>query len=177
MRSRIFQKIGVVLGMIAILMATLAPTVSQALVLYRSHAPGMPAHCTMGHAQRPETGPALDTSAMQAGEAAEMEDASDTSAMPDMSMMPGMTMHADMRGGHDALGHAMHHADTHHTMSEGDACGYCSLLFHLPLMPVVSAPFATTVWAIQHRLITQFERIRRAEPLTFAQPRAPPVRS
>ncbi|GGC71488.1 hypothetical protein GCM10011400_69380 [Paraburkholderia caffeinilytica] len=65
----------------------------------------------------------------------------------------------------------------HSAMSDGDACGYCSLLAHMPVVPSVEALFFVTVRAVQHTIATRFERVRRAEPLTFAQPRAPPFAS
>jgi hypothetical protein len=68
------------------------------------------------------------------------------------------------------------HAD-HTAMSDGDPCGYCSLLAHMPAMPSVEALFVVTVRAVQHTVATRFESVRRVEPLTFAQPRAPPSAS
>jgi hypothetical protein len=62
-------------------------------------------------------------------------------------------------------------------MSDGDACGYCSLLAHMPAVPSVEALFVVTVRAVQHTVATRFESVRRVEPLTFAQPRAPPSAS
>jgi hypothetical protein len=78
---------------------------------------------------------------------------------------------------------AMHHhvpdGNSHHgsTMSDGQACGYCSLLAHMPVIPGVPATFAVTVRAIQQPAATRFESVRLVEPLTPAQPRAPPVLS
>ena len=66
---------------------------------------------------------------------------------------------------------------THAATSGGDACGYCSLLAHMPVVPSVEALFSVTVRALQHTVATRFESIRRVEPLTFAQPRAPPFAS
>ena len=62
----------------------------------------------------------------------------------------------------------------HAAMSDGDACGYCSLLAHLPVMPGVETLFVAAVRTRQHVVATRFESVRRVEPLTFAQPRAPP---
>lgn len=152
MRSRSFRKWGVVLGMIAILMATLAPTISQALVSVRSHTTQAHDHCAM-HAS-------ADMSSMSMS----------------MDPMHASMMQWDVSGGTSTHGSGMMHGD-HHAMSPGDACGYCSLLAHLPVVPVVHSPFAVTVRAIQHRVATRFESVRRADPLTFAQPRAPPVLS
>jgi hypothetical protein len=63
------------------------------------------------------------------------------------------------------------------TMSDGQACGYCSLLGHMPAIPGMVATFAVTVRAIQHPVATRFASVRLVEPLTPAQPRAPPVLS
>lgn len=65
----------------------------------------------------------------------------------------------------------------HAQMSHGDACGYCSLFAHLPVMPSVETLFLVAVRATQHTVATRFESTRRVEPLTFAQPRAPPFPS
>lgn len=62
----------------------------------------------------------------------------------------------------------------HTSMSDGDACGYCSLLAHMPVVPSVGTLFTVAVRARQHTIATRFESVRRVEPLTFAQPRAPP---
>ncbi|WP_128595135.1 DUF2946 domain-containing protein [Paraburkholderia kirstenboschensis] len=66
---------------------------------------------------------------------------------------------------------------SHSLASHGQACGYCNLLAHMPAMPGVQPTFAITVWTIQHRIATRFERVRRVLSFTAAQPRAPPVSS
>jgi len=125
MLSRFPHKIGCLLGLLAILMATLAPTISQALAWSRgSEMSGM--HCSMPSMQ---------------------QDASDHASAP------------------------------HSAKSLGDACGYCSLLAHMPVVPSIQVPFAITVWAIQHRITTRFERLLHVETLSAAQPRAPPLTS
>lgn len=124
MLSRFRQKLGCFLGLIAILMATLAPTVSHAL------------------ADRHEAG---------------FPQASICSA----DSAPGNTSGTE---------------DTSHSLAaRWHACGYCSLLAHMPVLPSVEPALAITVWAIQHRVATRFESVRRLEPLASAQPRAPPV--
>jgi hypothetical protein len=126
MLSRFHRKIGSILGLLAILMATLAPTVSQALVASRGENTVSSAHC----------------------------------------FMPSMRDHVpDIKSGPRSL------------MSDGQACCYCGLLAHMPVVPSVQAPFAITVRAMAHRVTTRFERVRRIEPLTCTQPRAPPVSS
>lgn len=176
MRNRLFRKIGVWLGMFAILMATLAPTISQALVAVRSRAPEMSAHCTMPsmrgamHDMHHGTMPPGASMSMRAAPDTGPSTPSAVGSADAMSMPMDMD-HAMMMPGE------MHPAGSHNMMSHGDACGYCSLLAHMPVMAVVQAPFAVTVWSIEHRVATRFEHVRRAEPLTFAQPRAPPVSS
>ncbi|MEN8511278.1 DUF2946 domain-containing protein [Burkholderia sp. RS02] len=55
------------------------------------------------------------------------------------------------------------------------ACGYCSLLAHTPALPAPELTFAANVRVIQHCEATRFDSLRRALPLTAAQPRAPPL--
>ena len=125
MLSRFHRKIGSLLGLFAIVMATLAPTVSHAMAESRS-ANGVP-----------------DTLCTAQAESSGRQDKSDS---------------------HSLAGHIQ-------------ACGYCSLLAHVPVIPTLSAPFAAVVWSIQHRVATHYKSVRRIAPLTAAQPRAPPVSS
>ncbi|WP_408525447.1 DUF2946 domain-containing protein [Paraburkholderia fungorum] len=97
------------------------------------------------------------------GEHCDMPSMGEMSSMDDMPAMQGNASDQDDR----------RHTQ-HSTMSDGDACGYCSLLAHMPAVPSVEALFAITVRVIQHPIATRFESVRRVEPLTFAQPRAPP---
>ncbi|TDN62021.1 DUF2946 domain-containing protein [Paraburkholderia sp. BL10I2N1] len=126
MLSRVYRRIGSLLGLLAILMATLAPTVSQTLAATRTDHSMTGGHCSMPSMQHQS---------------------------PDSDTHPGSTM------------------------SDGQACGYCSLLAHMPVIPGVQAAFAVTIRAIQHPVATRFESVRLVEPLTPAQPRAPPVSS
>jgi len=126
MLSRFHRKIGSILGLFAILMATLAPTVSQALAASRDENAMTGMHCSM---------PSMQDTA------------------PDNA------------------------SDRHSLASHWEACGYCSLLAHIPVVPSVQASLVITVQAIQHRVATRFESVRRVEPLTSAQPRAPPFSS
>lgn len=124
MLSRLSRKLGCVLGLLAILMATLAPTVSHALVDH--HAAGLhPAsHCSA----------------------------------------------------HSTPGNAPVLKETHHSLiAHLQACGYCNLLAHTPVLPSVEPAFVVTASLIQHRVATRFDSVRRIEPLASAQPRAPPV--
>lgn len=143
MLSRLSRKIGCWLGLLAILLTTLAPTVSQTLAVCADHAAMRPAHPTMASMD--------DMSAM---------DDDDACATPPAT--PERTHQ---------------HPDTHTQMSNGDACGYCSLLAHLPAMPAVESLFVVAVRAREHAVATRFESVRRVVALSFAQPRAPPVAS
>lgn len=151
MLSRFHRKIGSWLGLFAILMATLAPTISHSLAARNGGEAGMGGeHCSM---------PSMPSMA----------------SMPDMgamSSMPSMSSMHDQASDDSGSKHAQHAAT-----SDGDACGYCSLLAHMPAVPSVEALFFVTVRAVQHTVATRFERVRRVEPLTFAQPRAPPFAS
>lgn len=80
-----------------------------------------------------------------------------------MSSMP------DQASAEPGSRHSQHPATFH-----GDACGYCSLLAHMPAVPSAEALFSVTVRALQQTVATRFESVQRVEPLTFAQPRAPP---
>jgi hypothetical protein len=126
MLSRFHLKIGSIFGLLAILMATLAPTISQALAASRGADTMSGVYCSMRSMHH---------------------DAPDTKS------------------------------DTHSLMSHWDACGYCSLLAHIPVVSSVQASLVITARAIQHRVATRFESVRRVDPLTFAQPRAPPFPS
>jgi hypothetical protein len=124
MLSLFHRKIGSILGLLAILMATLAPTVSQALVSSRGEAEMAGVLCSM---------PLMQDN------------------VPDNK------------------------SDQHSLLSHWDACGYCSLLAHIPVVSSLQASLVITARAIQHRVATRFESLRIVEPLTSAQPRAPPL--
>ncbi|WP_408249788.1 DUF2946 domain-containing protein [Paraburkholderia phytofirmans] len=146
--SRFYRKIGSWLGLFAILMATLAPTISHTLAARADESAMSDEHCDM---------PSMASMGAMDSMQTDMPDASSvTSSVPDQA--------ADKHTGHTA-------------MSDGDACGYCSLLAHMPAVPSVEALFVVTVRALQHTVATRFESVRRVEPLTFAQPRAPPSAS
>ncbi|WP_229013095.1 DUF2946 domain-containing protein [Paraburkholderia gardini] len=129
MLTRFYRKIGSLLGLLAILMATLAPTVSHTLAANRNSAAMSQEDCGMPSMQ----GAAPEGKVDKAGQ--------------------------------------------HPSMSDGQDCGYCSLLAHLPVVPSVTTLFVVTVHAIQHGDATRFESVRRVEPLISAQPRAPPLLS
>jgi hypothetical protein len=149
MLNRWHRKIGSWLGLLAILLTTLAPTISQTLAAHYHAAVMTGEHCQMA-------------------------------STDDMASMPGMRMQDDTPeptqpaanppDDSDDAGNSMHR----HAQMSGDACGYCSLLAHLPVMPSVGMLFVAAVRARQHTAATRFNSVRRVEPLIFAQPRAPP---
>ncbi|WP_404935674.1 DUF2946 domain-containing protein [Paraburkholderia fungorum] len=158
--SRSYQKIGSWLGLLAILMATLAPTISHSLAARSGDESEMQgARCPM---------PSMPSMPSMASAPA-MESMDSMDSMASMSAMPAMQ--------HDASNPATGKHAQHTVMSDGDACGYCSLLAHMPVVPSVEALFSVTVRALQHTVATRFESVERVEPLTFAQPRAPPLTS
>lgn len=82
-------------------------------------------------------------------------------------------MHCSMPSMQPASQHD--HADTHGTLLHFDACGYCSLLAHMPAIVASPLVFAQVVQAVMHTVATRFESARLAEPLRPGQARAPPV--
>ena len=125
MLSRRLRKIGSLIGMLAILMTALAPTISQALTTQ----------------QRVDT------------------------------LLAGYCTAAPATGEHSA------DASRKSLQAHLQACGYCNLLAHTPALPAPELTFAAHVHPLQHRAATRFESLRRALPLTAAQPRAPPLAS
>jgi hypothetical protein len=150
MLNRVTRKIGSWLGLFAILMATLAPTVSHTLEARADDQAMTQEHCQMA---------SMDDMSSMADDPADTSDTSDTShaSQPPVASSDSANKHAQM--------------------SDGDACGYCSLLAHLPVMPALGTLFVAAVRAREHIVATRFESVRRAEPLAFAQPRAPPFAS
>ena len=152
--SRFYRKIGSWLGLFAILMATLAPTISHTLAARGAESAMAGEHCDM---------PSM-------------------ASMGSMDAMPAMdTMQEDVPHASPVASSTPRHPGNDHTqhstLSDGDACGYCSLLAHMPVVPSVEGLFVVTVRALQHTVATRFDSVRRVEPLTFAQPRAPPFAS
>jgi len=125
MLSRRFRKIVSLIGMLAILMTTLAPTISQALTTQGRVDALLAGYCTAG---------------------------------------PAGSDHAGDSSSKSLQAHLQ-------------ACGYCSLLAHSPALPAPELTFAASIHPLQHREATRFESLRRALPLTAAQPRAPPFAS
>ena len=113
-------------------MATLAPTISHSLAARNGGEAGTGGeHCSM-----PSMASMPDTGAM--------------SSMHSMHSMPSMH---DQASDDPGSKHAQHAA-----LSDGDACGYCSLLAHMPVMPGVEALFSVTVRATQHTVATRAGR-------------------
>ncbi|WP_342611396.1 DUF2946 domain-containing protein [Burkholderia ambifaria] len=125
MLSRRLRKIVSLIGMLAILMTALAPTISQALTTHDRVDALLAGYCTAGPA------------------------------------------------GGDHAGDA----SSKRLQAHLQACGYCNLLAHTPALPAPELTFAVHVHLLQHRAATRFESLRRALPLTAAQPRAPPFAS
>jgi len=126
MSSLFHRKIGSILGLLAILMATLAPTVSQTIAASRGAYDPAAALCSA------QTASPADTQEDNAG-------------------------------------------DAHTLASHWHACGYCSLLTHVPVLPASPSSFALTVAAVAQRIATRFESVALITPFEAAQPRAPPV--
>ncbi|NIF51298.1 DUF2946 domain-containing protein [Burkholderia sp. Ax-1724] len=148
MLTRLHRKIGSWLGLLAILMTTLAPTISHTLAARDAAAALSGAHCRASM------------------------DGMEADAIGARASMPAMRMSMPMHDG--APGDA---PGKHAWMSDGDACGYCSLLAHLPVMPGIETLFAVAIPTHRQQVAVRFDSVRRAEPLAFAQPRAPPFAS
>ena len=158
MLNRWHRKIGSWLGLLAILLTTLAPTISQTLAA-RDHTAAMTGeHCQMASMDGMASMPGMPMQDMPMQDDRPEPSQAAANTPDDPGNLPGTT------------------ADKHAQMS-GDACGYCSLLAHLPVMPSLGMLFVAAVRARQHTAATRFDSVRRAEPLTFAQPRAPPSAS
>lgn len=149
MLSRLSRKIGSWLGLLAILMATLAPTVSQTLAARAND--DAPAHTHRSTASMREM-----------------------SSMDDDSACAAPASHPDPVHKHTQQ-HTQKHTQRHAQASDGDACGYCNLLAHLPALPAVEAAVVVALRAREHAGATRFESVRRIAAPGFAQPRAPPA--
>ena len=123
MLRRHLQKIGSILGLLAILMTTLAPTVSQAL---------------------------------SAHDRLEAEEAELCSAQATPSA------NGDIGAAHSQMLH-------------WEACGYCGLLAHFPVVPPVPVAFATQAAFAHAAVIHASVNGPSVTPVFSAQPRAPPV--
>jgi hypothetical protein len=115
------QKLGSLLGLLAILLSTLAPTVSQTLAAHHRLGDALSTYCT--------------------AEAA------------------GATQDAGQ------------HAPAQH----GQACAYCGLLAHVPVLPGVSVLFAVSLAVARATVAPSRPEVRAPASHTTAQPRAPPA--
>lgn len=118
------QKIGSWLGLLAILMSTLAPTVSQALA----------AHDRLGQAL-----------------------ATYCSADPDNSPLA-----------HDGK-------SSHPPAFHWQACAYCGMLAHVPVLPGTPTVFAAAISIVRAPIVAAHNAVHIPLFYTAAQPRAPPV--
>src|SRR5262249_41043829 len=125
MLSRFHRKIGSFLGLLAILLATLAPTVSQAVAAKRGAYDPAAALCST-HTASP------------------------------------------------AARQADNPTDAHPLALHWHACGYGSLLAHVPVLPAPPPASAPIVAADVQRVATRFESAAPITPFEPAQPRAPP---
>lgn len=130
MQNRHFRTWCSLLGLLAILMAVLAPAVSQLVVAAR---------------------PAMTVDA--------------SCPMESMASMASMQRDED--------GPAAAHSHT--TMPDGQACGYCGLLAHVPVLPGVPLSFAVTVRAMRIIVAARFDSVQRSEPRDSCHARAPPA--
>jgi len=118
------QKIGSWLGLLAILMSTLAPTVSQALAAHDRLGDALSTYC---------------------------------SAEPDSSPLPD--------DGKSSPSHAFH----------WQACAYCGLLAHVPVLPGTAAVFAAAFSVARAPVVATRDTVHVPVFYSAAQPRAPPV--
>ncbi|WP_281662945.1 DUF2946 domain-containing protein [Paraburkholderia fungorum] len=122
-RSRLL-KIGNLLGLLAILMSTLAPTVSQALAAHNRLGEALSSYCTA----EPDTTP---------------------------------------------LAHAG--KSSHSSAFHWQACAYCGMLAHAPVLPGTPAVFAATQLVVRAPVVATRDALHVPLFYTAAQPRAPPV--
>ncbi len=150
--SRFYRKIGSWLGLLAILMATLAPTISHTLAARDA------AKRDAGRALRDGVD-GLDGSMSM-----------DVHAADGLDVVDATTTQLDDARSRSARSRRPA-SQTHATCPTGDACGYCSLLAHLPVMPGVETLFVVAVRAReQHRR----DPLRKRSPRRAAHLRAAP---
>jgi hypothetical protein len=126
MRRLRLQKIGSLLGLLAILMSTLAPTVSQALSAYDRLDQALATYC---------------------------------SADPDNSPLA-----------HDGK-------SSHSSAFQWQACAYCGMLAHVPVLPGTAKVFVAALSVARVPVVTTHDAAYVPLLYTAAQPRAPPVLS
>jgi hypothetical protein len=118
------QKIGSLLGLLAILMGTLAPPISQAIAVHNRLGAALATFCS-----------------------------------------------ADAGNGTSAN----HHRSTDSSALHGQACGYCSLFAHVPVVPTAESVYLPALQVSNRVEITAPVQTRVQLAYLTAQPRAPPV--
>jgi hypothetical protein len=122
------RKIGSLLGLLAILMSVLAPTISQTMAAQHRLGDALTTFCTMDPA----------------------------------SMKP-------------ASGAPSHDTPDHSLAQHWQACAYCSLLAHVPVLPGTVAQLAVALTLARISAAPSVHEVRAPVFYTAAQPRAPPV--
>jgi hypothetical protein len=123
------QKIGSWLGLLAILMSTLAPTVSQALAAHDRLGDALATYCSAD----PTNSPVAHDVA------------------PDSKSSPS--------------------SPSYHWQ----ACAYCGLLAHVPVLPGTSTVFAAELSVVRATVVVTRDAVHIPPFYSAAQPRAPPV--
>jgi hypothetical protein len=121
------QKIGSWLGLLAILMSTLAPTVSQALAAHDRLGEALATYCT---------------------------------AEPDNA--PSGPSAQDGKHSHSPAFH-------------WQACAYCGMLAHAPVLPGTVPTFAAAILVARAPIVASRDTLHVPLFYTAAQPRAPPL--
>jgi hypothetical protein len=116
------QKLGSLLGLLAILLSTLAPTVSQTLAAHHRLGDALATYCTA-----------------------------------------------------EAAAGATQDAGPHAPAQHWQACAYCGLLAHVPVLPGVSVLFAVSLAVARATVAPSRPEVRAPASHTTAQPRAPPA--
>ncbi|MFM0228858.1 DUF2946 domain-containing protein [Paraburkholderia sediminicola] len=120
------RKIGSILGLLAILMATLAPTVSHVLAGHERVDGLLATYCS-------------------------------ANATPDDG--------------------ATNQAPDHQAAFHWQACAYCGLLAHMPVLPSGKSNLVPVASATHEAEAIRLPQVRGVFPFTAAQPRAPPLSS
>lgn len=118
------QKIGSLLGLLAILMSTVAPTISQVRASQDRVSQALAVYCSA--------------------------DPANSAVTPDGKPTPSPAFH-------------------------WQACPYCGLLIHLPVLPGTTAIFAAALLIVRAPVIAAHDATHIPLVYTAAQPRAPPA--
>lgn len=134
MFRRRLLKIGSILGLLAILMTSIAPTISHALASHDRLGQALSTYCS------------ADPAFSEAGNNA---------------------------AGSDAAGNS--DSSSHSGALHSQACAYCGLLAHFPLLTGSTVAFAAAVSVTKAPLPLVRAAVRAVPRFIAAQPRAPPV--